>query len=45
MEETVTITKREYDRLVKDQRFLIRLEAAGVDNWVCYDDCLEADED
>lgn len=42
-EETVTITKREYDSLIKHSNFLHRLEANGVDNWVGYDDCLEDD--
>ncbi len=33
MGESVTISKREYDRLVKDSEWLALLEAAGVDNW------------
>ena len=32
-EETVTISKEEYDRLNKNEKFLCALEAAGVDNW------------
>ena len=32
-EETITITKKEYDKLVKDSTWLSYLEAAGVDNW------------
>lgn len=36
MEETVTIAKSEYGRLVKDIEFLGALEAAGVDNWGGY---------
>jgi hypothetical protein len=32
-EETVTITKEEYDQLVKDQRLLNHLIQNGVDNW------------
>ena len=35
--EMVTITKAEYDELVKDQKFLIALQAAGVDNWDGYE--------
>jgi hypothetical protein len=37
MEETVTIAKSEYERLVRDSEFLGALEAAGVDNWVGYE--------
>ena len=32
-EETITITKAEYDRLDKRSVFLDALDAAGVDNW------------
>ena len=32
-EETVTITKQEYERLEKDSVWLSCLEMAGVDNW------------
>lgn len=35
-EEMVTITKKEYDELVEDSKFLMALEAAGVDNWEGY---------
>ena len=35
-EETVTITKNEYDRLVKDSVFLDALRQMGVDNWEGY---------
>jgi hypothetical protein len=31
--ETITISKEEYDDLVRDSAFLRCLEAAGVDNW------------
>ena len=31
--ETVTITKKAYETLLKDQDWLFCLEAAGVDNW------------
>ncbi len=34
--ETVTISKKEYDRLIEDSEFLTALEAAGVDNWEGY---------
>ncbi len=32
-EETITIKKSEYDRLMKDSEWLGCLEAAGVDSW------------
>ena len=32
-EETVTISKKEYESLLEDQKFLIALRGAGVDNW------------
>lgn len=35
-EEMVTITKKKYDELVEDSKFLMALEAAGVDNWEGY---------
>ncbi|WVS22284.1 hypothetical protein [Enterococcus phage vB_EFaS_ZC1] len=38
MQETVTISKREYERLLKVEAFLNALEAAGVDNWSGYGD-------
>lgn len=41
MEETITITKKERDQLVEDQRFLHALQGAGVDNWEGYDYALE----
>lgn len=31
--ETITISKKQYDRLKKDSTWLGCLEAAGVDNW------------
>lgn len=37
MEETVTIAKSEYERLVEDSEWLGCLEAAGVDNWEGYE--------
>lgn len=36
-EETVTITKKEYEELLESQRWLNCLENAGVDNWSGYD--------
>lgn len=36
-EETVTITKAEYESLKEDRRWLTCLENAGVDNWEGYD--------
>lgn len=35
--ETITISKAEYDELVNDQKKLYALEGAGVDNWHGYD--------
>lgn len=37
MEETVTISKKEYDKLIKDRVWLNCLERAGVDNWEGHD--------
>ena len=37
-EETVTIKKSEYDRLVRDSDFLLCLESVGVDNWDGYEE-------
>ncbi len=41
MEETITITKKEYQELLDDQQFLISLQGAGVDNWEGYDIAIE----
>ncbi len=41
-EETITISKKEYDRLIEDQKMLRALRAAGVDNWDGYGFALEA---
>ncbi len=41
MEETVTISKKEYEQLQKDQCFLECLRGAGVDNWEGYDYAIE----
>ena len=37
-EEMVTITKREYDGLCRDEHFLQCLADWGVDNWNGYDE-------
>jgi len=36
-EETITISKKEYESLKEDARWLQCLENAGVDNWEGYD--------
>jgi hypothetical protein len=41
MEETVTITKKEYNDLLEDSRMLQCLESAGVDNWGGYSYAME----
>ena len=38
--EMVTITKAEYDRLLKDSMWLGYLGAAGVDNWQGIDEAI-----
>lgn len=43
--ETVTIPVTEYESLKEDERFLGRLQAAGVDNWEGYEYAFEDDED
>lgn len=40
-EETVTINKDEYERLLRQEEWLYCLEAAGVDNWSGYDHAVE----
>lgn len=40
-DETVTISKKEYDELIEDRRILRLLQAGGVDNWEWYDASLE----
>ncbi len=40
-EETVTISKKEYEELLEDQKFLDALKGAGVDNWEGYDYAFE----
>lgn len=36
-EETITITKEEYDELSQNYNFMQCLERAGVDNWDGYE--------
>ena len=45
MEETVTISKKEYESLLEDSEKLSALEAAGVDNWEGYDNAMEMMKD
>jgi hypothetical protein len=45
--EEITISKEEYDDLIRDQTWLRALEAAGVDNWEGVDyahDLMDAEE-
>ena len=45
-EETITILKSDYDRLLRDSDWLGYLEAAGVDNWSGYEEAQDMrDED
>lgn len=44
-DQSVTIWKTEYDELIKDQRKLRALEAAGVDNWEWYGDAMDTLEE
>lgn len=37
----ITITKEEYQQLIRDSEFLSCLEACGVDNWRGYCDAVE----
>ena len=39
--DTVTITKKEYESLLKDAEFLEALRSAGVDNWEGYSHALD----
>ena len=39
--ETVTIPKEEYEKLLDDSDMLNCLESCGVDNWEGYDDAVE----
>ena len=38
MSDVITISKEEYEKLLKDSQFLQCLEACGVDNWNGYSD-------
>lgn len=40
-QETVQITRKEYDELLESQKTLYALQAGGVDNWDGYDFCFE----
>lgn len=40
-EETITITKKEYQSLLQDSRKLAALENGGVDNWEWYSESLK----
>ncbi len=44
-EETITITKKEYNELCQDSQFLSLLLAAGVDNWEGFSDAKQAYND
>ena len=39
--ETVTISRKEYDELVDRDNMLTALENGGVDNWTWYSESLE----
>jgi len=41
MTETVTISKKEYEELLEDQKMLNALQDAGVDIWEGYDYAME----
>ena len=41
MELNITISKEEYEELLKDSQFLDCLRGAGVDNWDGYDHAME----
>lgn len=45
MNDTITITKAEYERLIEADAFLNCLDAAGVDNWPGYADACEMYEE
>lgn len=38
--ESVIIRKKVYDELIEDQKIMIALQNAGVDNWEGYDDAM-----
>jgi hypothetical protein len=41
MEQTITISTKEYTELKESQYFLESLQANGVDNWEGYGDAIE----
>ena len=41
MELNITISKKEYEELLEDQKLLQALQGAGVDNWSGYDFAIE----
>lgn len=45
MEDLVTISHSEYERLLKAEAFLEALEEAGVDNWSGYGDAWDMYEE
>lgn len=45
MEDTITISKQEYNQLVKDSEILEALYSGGVDNWEWYEESLSSIED
>ena len=45
MDETITISKKTYDRLIEAKKELNRLIANGVDNWEGYSIGLEDEEE
>ncbi len=45
MEDLVTISYSEYERLLKAEAFLNALETAGVDNWSGYGDACDIYEE
>ena len=40
-EEIVTITQKEYNKLLEDSNFLEALKGVGVDNWEGYSEAFE----
>lgn len=39
--ETVTISKKEYESLLDDRKWRLALESGGVDNWEWYSESLD----
>ena len=39
--ETVTISKKEYESLLDDMKWRLALESGGVDNWEWYSESLK----